>query len=220
MNPHEDPMRREGESEADALIAARLRSLLPPAGLKERILASRPALPVSVPVPHFRAPRHRAWATALTVLLLGAVLGWLVPVGKKPSFASYEHDLTGQIVSGQVNNLNFTADQVAPLKEWLAAHHAPANIDVPAGAQRLPSVGCRTFVWNGKPVSQICFALEDGKIVHLFVIGQGNWHSAPPEGHPEFAQHGEWTMACWREAGATYVLAGIGDQADLEKLFL
>ena len=219
-----DPLRRAGESEADALISEKLRSLVPPAGLKARILAAQKtaaAVPQSVPIPHFRSPRRRPWAATLAAVVLSlALLAWLVPLGMRPSFAAYRSDLTDQIVSGEITHLEFTSTQIAPLKAWLSAHHAPADLCIPAGAGRLPSVGCRTFTWKGKPVSQVCFALEDGKIVHLFVIGQGNWHSAPPEGHPEFAQHGEWTMACWREAGATYVLAGIGDQADLEKLFL
>jgi len=226
LNSQPDPHFREGESEADALISEKLRSLVPPADLKARILAARKTAettPQSVPVPHFRAPRRGRgpWAMTLAAVILGlALLAWIVPLGMRPSFITYKSDLTDQIVSGEITHLEFTSSQIPPLKEWLAAHHAPADICIPAGAERLPGVGCRTFTWKGKAVSQVCFALEDGKIVHLFVIGQGNWHSAPPQGHPEFTHHGEWTMASWREAGATYVLAGIGDQADLEKLFL
>ena len=231
MNSQPDPHFREGESEADALISAKLRSLRPPADLKARILAVRqnpiaPAsLPQSVPVPHFRAPKRGRgrglWTMTVAALVLGlALLAWIVPLGMRPSFPAYRSDLTDQIVSGEITHLEFTSTQIAPLKEWLAAHHAPADLCIPAGAERLPGVGCRTFLWKGKPVSQVCFSLEDGKIVHLFVIGQGDWHSAPPEGHPEFTHHGEWTMASWREAGATYVLAGVGSEADLQKLFL
>ncbi len=226
MSTPPDPLRRAGESEADALLSEKLRSLAPPTDLKARILAARQsaaAIPRSVPIPHFRSPRRGRgpWAVTLAALVLGvALLAWIVPVGMRPSFAAYENDLTGQIVSGEVTHLQFTSNQVSHLKEWLGDHQAPSAIDVPAGAERLPGLGCRTFTWKGKPVSQICFALEDGKIVHLFVIGQGTWHSAPPEGHPQFSHHGEWTMASWREAGATYILARVGDQADLEKLFL
>jgi len=226
MSSQPGPLRREGESEADALISEKLLSVAPPAELKARILAARQnsaAAPQAVPVAHFSAPRRGRgpWAVTLMALALGiALLAWIVPVGVRPSFATYKNDLTEQIVSGEITHLEFTSNQITPLKEWLAAHHSPADICIPAGAERLPGVGCRTFTWKGKAVSQVCFALEDGKIVHLFVIGQGAWNSAPPEGHPEFTHHGEWTMASWREAGATYVLAGIGDQADLEKLFL
>ncbi len=125
-----------------------------------------------------------------------------------------------KMFTGKVEARNGQVSRVDILKGWLAEHHAPADIDVPAGLRRLPSLGCRTFTWKGRNIAQICFTFEDGKIAHLFVIKEEAWHGAPPEGHPQFSSHGEWTMASWREAGATYIMARVGNQSDLEKLFL
>jgi len=201
------------EQELDALLYAKLGEIAPPPGLRDALSA----IPKVTPMPA-RSWRPTGWLALAAALAVLATLAGLLFRGE-PAFPSYEKDLVGQIASGQANQLSLVDPRLDALKAWLAQNRAPHQLDVPAGTGRLPCIGCRTFTWRGRQIAQVCFALDDGKIVHLFVIRQGDWHSAPPEGHPQFSSHGDWTLASWRDGGDTYVMARIGSSDDVLKLF-
>ncbi len=201
------------ERQADARVTEALGTVAVPADLKTAILAQArakaPARPRSFR--RFSLPAFFAFAALFTAAAT------LLPPLLHPSYTRYEGDLVGQIASGEVLKLAFQSPSHATVEEWLAAHRAPSEIAVPFGLQSRPDIGCRTFEWKGRQIAQVCFALENGKIAHLFVVRNAGWKpsTAPPQGHPQFNRHGDWTLASWRDGTTTYVLAGEGDPATL-----
>ncbi|SDT87227.1 hypothetical protein SAMN05444156_0283 [Verrucomicrobium sp. GAS474] len=187
------------------------------AALLARMRSAEPR-PVAIPVPLLRRPRAYALLALAAVAIAAAALLPLL----RPSYASYEGELAEQIACGEVTQLAHESPDVATLEHWLAANHAPSPIVLPGSLQAVPSLGCRTFNWKGRQVGQVCFTLENGKIVHLFVIRDAGWRpaTAPPQGqgHSQFNRHGDWTLASWRDGATTYVLAGEGDLETVKKL--
>ncbi|HEY8966979.1 MAG TPA: hypothetical protein VIM58_11070 [Candidatus Methylacidiphilales bacterium] len=227
------------ERRSDALLSAALASVEPPADLKAAILARGAEA--------FRENRERAavrrrlkaalfafaaaFAVAAFVALrpgpnsnpAAAPVADAAPAAPVPvSYVHYEDSLAEQIACGEVTQLEAENPSPDVLRQWLAAHHAPSAIAIPRGLRPRPSLGCRTFDWEGRRVGQVCFVIAGGKIVHLFVVEKAGWmpDTAPPQGKdaPQFNRHGGWTLASWREGTTTYVLAGEGDPEALRKL--
>lgn len=57
--------------------------------------------------------------------------------------------------------------------EWLAKANAPATDELGEDLDRLPTMGCTYFQWEGQPVSLICFKTGDKQVIHLFVTPHG-----------------------------------------------
>lgn len=207
----------EEERRLDALLTAKLGEIAPPAELRAALFAAPKVVRFSAPPSRF--PPVAKWfaLAAAVVLFLSATMGMRMA---RPSFAGYQGDLYAQIVDGRVGHLGLLDPHLGVLKEWLAAHGAPTPARLPLAVLDAPSLGCRTFLWHGTPVAQVCFRMKDGQVAHLFVIGRDAWRSPPSEGTPDFGQRGEWGMACWRDHGQTYLLAKPGSEAAMKKLLL
>ena len=206
------------ERQADARVAEALATVAAPADLRDLKAAILARAKTNAKAPaRPRSARRNIVLACLAFAASVAVAATLLLPPRHPSYTRYEGDLVGQIVSGEVLKLAFQSPSHATVEEWLAAHRAPSEIAVPSGLQARPDIGCRTFEWQGRQIAQVCFALEDGKIAHLFVVRNAGWKpaTAPPQGHPQFNRHGDWTLASWRDGTTTYVLAGEGDPATL-----
>jgi hypothetical protein len=64
-------------------------------------------------------------------------------------------------------------------QEFIKAKGAPVAPTVPAALYGLPTAGCKTFAWEGRPVSLTCFSLPDGQLLHLFVIERKAFKGRP-----------------------------------------
>jgi hypothetical protein len=206
----------EEERRIDAILTAKLTGIEPPADLKAALLTAPKVVLFSTPRQVFS---WRLAAIAAVLFVMAVVAGMFMG---RPSFAGYEADLYyGQIMSGQVGQLRVVDSRLEVLQDWLAAQGAPIPANLPMAVLEAPSVGCRTFLWHGNPVAQICFQMKDGQIAHLFVIGREGWRAAaPPEGRFRFHHRNDWSMAMWRDEGKTYVLAKAGPEAEIRRLLL
>jgi hypothetical protein len=190
-----------------------------PADLKDRILTAMPQPAPSRIIP-FR-PVALLRAAAVLALCLGLiVLVWPSRV-RQDDFNAYRLRMVQTALSAY--GMPIHSHELQPLQAFLAAHKAPADYVVPAGARQAQPIGCAIVRWQGAPVSMLCFhtgktPAEAGKPdLWLFVADQSVMRDAPAPGAPLLSQGMQLTTASWTQDGKTYVLATSGDEAFLRQ---
>ncbi len=215
-----DPMleRWFGASVAfDAAIAEKLRVIEAPPDLRENILAGVKVSRVS------RWKNQLAkWAIA-AALILSAALGSLIWHNTRPApLAGWQTQALDVISSLVRNESSFDAQSNQPdeLVTWLRANDAPAAQKLPDNLDKLSSLGCKTFSWNGIPVSVICFARPDGGLIHLVMRTSPAASDRIREAEVKLIQRGEWATATWCEGEMIYMLALEGSRDQLRSYLL
>jgi len=185
------------QREFDEIISAKLRSIQPPAGLQKAILAGlrTTASPQSPPI---------RWMAIAAALALGLLVLWQMQLsgpGKQDrlmAFYSYALADFKPLPHLELVNTNFQLTQ-----EFIKAKGAPTAPTVPAALAGLSTAGCKTFVWEGQPVSLTCFNLPGGQLLHLFVIDRKAFKGQLiPTG---FRKIGDWN-AKFSESGAMVMM--------------
>lgn len=193
----------EREQAHGAAVAAKLRAIAPPAGLRDAILAGARASRVPVE-PRSRRSRwqHPAWlaAAAAIVILLSFGAWWgFAPVGG----ASLEEFAVNFVDHGF--RLQKRGADVAALKTWLAERRGPLPETLPLEFARLHALGCRTLTFQGSDVSLVCFE-RDGREFHVFVARRDGLSSDVMESAPRFLDRGKLVAATWTDTKNRYVV--------------
>jgi hypothetical protein len=192
----------------DSALTEKLRALDAPADLRESILAGS-----RVSRPHRWSNAFIRWAIAAAVILC-ATLAPLIWHNWRPAhLAGWQSEALDVVSSLVRNESNFDAQShdAAELVGWLSANHAPAVQKLPPNLEKLESLGCKTFSWNGTPVSVICFVRPDGGLIHLVLAKAADGRR---DNVPRFVQQGDWATATWRSGDMICMLAleGRADQ--------
>lgn len=196
----------------DAAVAEKLRALAAPPDLRENILAG---VKVSRPARWFNPLRK--WAIA-AALLMAAVVGSLVlREAARPHLADWQTQAIGVISSLVGMEQRFDAESRNPVElvAWLHSSHAPAAPKLPLNLEKLESLGCKTFSWNGAPVSVICFMRPDGGLIHLVTTHASPRSDRTLKREAKFIQQDEWATATWSEGDRVYMLALEGSRDQL-----
>ena len=199
----------------DTAMTEKLRAIEVPPDLRESILAG---VKVSRPL---RSPFIK-WAIAAALISM-AIFGSLIWHAARPAHLAGWQSQALDVVSSLVRNessfdaQSHNADQ---LLAWLRANHAPAAQKLPGNLGKLESIGCKTFSWNGIPVSVICFMRPDGGLVHLVSANVPTSSARRPKTAPGFVRQGEWATVTWREGDTTYMLALEGSRDQLRSYLL
>ncbi|HME87897.1 MAG TPA: hypothetical protein VKE30_01645 [Chthoniobacterales bacterium] len=198
--------------EFDAAITKKLSSVPVPSDLPENILAgakiSRPSQAVLL-----------KWAIAAGFILIALVGSIVLRQVTKPRLAGWQEEglrTISSLVAGQTK-FDAESDRGTDLIEWLKTNRGPTAERLPKNLEKVASIGCKTFSWNGTPVSVICFVRRDSGLVHLVAT------RAPltqREGEPQFVQRGKWVTATWREGDTIYMLALEGSLDQLRNYLL
>ena len=202
----------------DAAMTEKLSATPVPSDLRENILTG---------VKVTRAPawknRWPKWAIAAAVML-SATLGVLIWHNARPiPVAGWQLQALDAILSSIARNeSNFDAisSNPADLVKWLRANRAPAGEKLPDNLDKLPSIACKTFFWHGKPVSLICFALPDGRAIHLVMTNASTRSDLAIKNAAKVIQQGIWATATWREGDMVYMLALEGSRDELRPYLL
>jgi len=201
----------------DTAMTEKLRAIEVPPDLRESILAG---VKVSRPLRWSRP--FIKWAIAAAVILTTVVGSVIWYSGRPVRLAGWQSAALDVISSLVKNESSFDAQSrnTADLLAWLRANHAPAAQKLPDNLGKLESVGCKTFSWNGIPVSVICFTRPDGGLVHLVSANVPTSSARPPKTAPELVRQGEWATATWHEGDTTYMLALEGSRDQLRSYLL
>ena len=196
----------------DEIISLTLRSLEPPAGLQEAILAGLR----TTAIPQYRLVRWLAIAAALALGLL--VLGQmqLSAPGKPDRFmAFYSYALAD---FKPLPNLELLTTNFQQTQEFIKAKGAPTAPTVPAALVGLPTAGCKTFVWEGQPVSLTCFNLPGGQLLHLFVIDRKAFQSQLIPNH--FRKIGDWNVKFSESSGTVTMWVSHAPMEEIKQFLL
>ena len=213
-----DPMLERWFSESiafDTAMTEKFSAIEVPPDLRENILAG---VKVSRPL---RSPFIK-WAIAAALISM-AIFGSLIWHAARPAHLAGWQSQALDVVSSLVRNessfdaQSHNADQ---LLAWLRANHAPAAQKLPGNLGKLESIGCKTFSWNGIPVSVICFMRPDGGLIHLVATAAPATTARASKMEPRFVRRGEWTTATWREGDNVYMVAMEGSPDQLRSYLL
>jgi hypothetical protein len=205
----------------DAVMTEKLSATPVPSDLRESILTG-----VKVTRPeNTRGWKNRwhKWAIAAAVVL-SATLGVLIWHDTRPApVAGWQLQALDAILSSIARNeshFDVISRNPADLMKWLRENSAPAGKKLPNDLDRLPSIGCKTFFWRGKPVSLICFTLPEGRTVHLVMTNVSTESDRAIKHAAKVIQQGDWATATWREGDMIYMLALEGSRDDLRSYLL
>ena len=190
---------------AQAELRKALRKIPVPPGLREKILAARPARKIV----WWRQPAAWAAAAALAALLALAAF-WFGP-RQEDSFANYRE----RMVSTALRNYNMqmvTAD-LGQVRQYLSQNGPHGDYAMPAALEQLPAEGCAVLSWHGRKVSLICLKENERDDLYLFVINQSELYGEPSRAEPRFARVNRLMTAAWSANGKLYLLAGPGEEA-------
>jgi len=202
----------------DAAITERLSATWVPSDLRESILTG--AKVTSAPL---WKNRWRKWAIAAAVVL-SATLGVLIWHNTRPApVAGWQLQALDAILSSIARNeshFDAISSNPADLVQWLHANHAPTGEGLPNNLDKLPSIGCKTIFWHGKPVSLICFTLPEGRAIHLVIANASGDSDRAIKHKAKAIQQGHWATATWREGEMIYMLALEGSRDELGRYLL
>lgn len=197
----------------DAAVAAKLREIAPPPGLREAILAGARAS-VRAPEPRVRWRRPVWWSLmAAAIVVFGLAAWWrFAPV----EGATFEDFAVNFVERGFL--LEARGADVGALRTWLAARQAPLPVALPAEFARLRALGCRTLEYRSRGVSLICFE-RGGKEYHVFVARREDVPGAGPAAdRPNYFSRGGHVAASWADASHRYVVVSDADMESLRRI--
>jgi hypothetical protein len=200
-------------------LRANFKGIPVPEGLKEQILSERKAH-AALPLPR----RLALVAAAIICLLLVAGIALsLLSRREDRSFTNFQSRMV-RTVARLYPKMDLETSDLGKIRQYLAAHQAPGDYQLPAQLEKTSGTGCAVLQWRGKSVSMICF--NSGATgnptqpdLFLFVINRSNVPNPPPAGSPQFGQSSRLATATWSSGDKTYLLAGMGDEAFLRRYF-
>lgn len=196
-------------------LRGKFREIAVPSHLKETLLAGAAIITYR---PWWRDP---GWlrAAALVALFLGLCV-WLAGVGNRARvpdrFADYEQRMVRSAL--REYRMDLLTDDLAAVRQLMAAQGAPADFSVPEGLSRLQLTGGGVLRWRNHPVAMVCFDRGDNEMLFLFVMDRSAVKDPPPV-QPELANVSKLQTVTWTEGDKTYLLAGPEEAGFREKYF-
>lgn len=195
------------EQALDTAVAEKLRSVQPPAGLRDAILAGAK---MSRSVPFWRRPQVLALAASVAIII-GLVFAWPV---LRPA-ADTEHLALG--VMAEMNSPAHHSIIVGGRGVLRAALANPSNrlaTGLPFNFDQLKADGCRSLKIGGRDVLEVCF--ERGGEFHLYIANRKDFRG---DDEPMFRERGTLASVTWTDLHHAYVLVTSSGTAALRNVF-
>lgn len=200
------------EHALDARIQASLQTAVPiPRGLKSNLLALRK---IDRPAPWWWFQPMKLAAAAAVLLFLGLAAFFLLPQ-KSAQLASFRDTMARYSVQQQ-GHVTFESHDLAKIQQWLQDRGMETKFELPATLPGNSAQGCRVVDWNGRKATMICFVLDGGEHMDLFVMDRAGLPDFPEAGSPQFAEAPGLMTATWVRGDKVYLLTG-DDKEVLQK---
>jgi hypothetical protein len=200
-----------GREQAHAtVVAAKLREIAPPPGLREAILAG--ARLSATPAHARRLPVWLGLAAGVAVLVAVGAAFW-------PNRGEAETKRLAAFVlddAAHARHGGRGAPAIA-LQTMLSQVSVRLGDGVPMDFAALQSTGCRTLRVEGHDMIEVCFA-RDGREFHFYVVRRADFPALPEHTAPVFADKDGMTVASWSDATRHYVVASDGGRTALQGL--
>jgi hypothetical protein len=195
------------EQAFDTAVAAKLRSVQPPAELRDAILAGAK---MSRPAPVWRRPQVLALAASVAIIM-GLVAAWpaLRPVAD-----------TERLALGVMAEMDSPAHHPIALGGRGALRAALADpatrlaAGLPFDFAQLKADGCRALTIGGRDVLEVCF--ERGGEFHLYVAKRSDFRG---DSEPMFRERGALASVTWTDSRHAYTLVTADGAAALRNVF-
>jgi hypothetical protein len=184
------------EQAFDTAVASRLRTIEPPAGLRETILAGARV-----------GRKRRAWlppawlaiaAMIAVVFALNAV--WRSHARNEP-LAAFARFAIDDVRYGNHGGHGEAEGALQKVLEQSTTHLAGG---LPIDVTRLAGTGCRTLHFQGHEALEICFE-RNGATFHFYILLGG---SLSPSGQPYLLREGGIGAVAWNDARYDYAVVG------------
>lgn len=199
------------QQEEDDAIRAELRSIEPPPGLRDAILAQ--AKTIDFPA----APSVLArWAAIAACAVLA---GLAVYVSQRPQQIDprYLAAELPRLDKKHAHSFESATGNLDAIRSWLAAHGGPSDFQIPPGLANRGAIGCEVASVEGAKVSILCFPIAGGEPVHLYVVARNRLTTPPPEGAPVIAMRNSAVLASWSSGDLSYFLSGRDSAEELRR---
>jgi hypothetical protein len=199
----------------DRAVAAKLSEVVPPAGLREAILAGGK---VTVP-DQTRATsawwRQPAWlGLAASIALVGALALALWPRPNETSLTLTDFALANSSsFHGHLDYGAIAANLQTKMSEPTTAVGRMRPVDYAA----LRDTGCRTVKFQGRDVLEVCFK-RNGLWFHCYIAQRTDFPTMAATLAPSLADYGKASIASWSDAAHLYVLVSHTGRVALEKI--
>ena len=207
-----DPMLkawREREERFDSAIAGKLREIVPPAGLKEAILAGARA-----------SERRAVWwrrpgrlAAAASVAIVFAMLGRLT-LGGGPSVEQLATVAMQDLAQAHDEHVGYPAE-LAQVQTRLAAGGSMQAVQL--DLDELRRNNCRSLRIGGREVFEICFQ-RGGVWYHLYAMSGGDRPAGLLWREREVGAAEPMAVAAWGDAKNSYALVTSAGREALRRL--
>jgi hypothetical protein len=198
-----------------AAVAAKLREIAPPAGLREAILAGgRMSRGVG------EAPRRGWWtqpvwlaaAAAVLFIFTASVAMWPKRAAADSALASYAF---GDAL--EVTKHGGHGEETGSFQATLGNDATHLASSLPINFSALRGNGCRTVSVAGHDVLEVCFQ-RGGAWFHCYVARVEDFPDAPAKTEPNFAERGQVSVAAWADGAHRIVVASVAGRAAIERL--
>jgi len=194
----------------DGAMAARLREVAPPPGLREAILTG-----AKLSRPKQRRRQVLGW------LALAAAVAVLLSVAGTGYYHAHTRgaELSGlaQFALNDVRQGGHLGDPDQPLDRWLTTSQEPLDHGaLPVNWAQMQSTGCRSLSFAGTKVFEVCFS-RGGVMYHLYVLPRSESGRLPSAEQVELTER-DGAAAAWSDSHFVYALATRAGTAMLRRV--
>jgi uncharacterized membrane protein YbaN (DUF454 family) len=201
------------EKALDAHIQASLQTAIPiPRELKSNLLALRK---INRPAPWWWFQPMKFAVAAAVLLLLGLIAFLLLP--QEPTQLASFRETMARYSLQQQGHVAYESHDLAKIQQWLQDQGMETNFDLPAILPGKSTQGCRVVEWHGRKATMLCFVLDDGEHMDLFVMDRTNLPGLSANSATQFANAGGLMTATWVRGDKVYLLTS-EDKELLQKL--
>lgn len=197
----------------DAAVAAKLREVTPPPGLREAILAGGR---VSGRRPVRRMQRWQTWLALAASLVVLLVVGdvW---EGHRTAAAQtrYAEFAINDVLHGQHQEAHGAV--MTGLVKLLAKSDLALPGPLPVNLGELKDNGCRTLSFAGQAVMEVCFS-RGGEMYHLYMLPRGGVPGAEIAKTPALLAMNGMAVAVWSDGAHDFAVVSPAGMAALKKL--
>ena len=182
-------------------ISVRLREIVPPAGLREAILAGARASGGAPVRSWWNRPGWMALAASVAVLIGLSALLWRHGGSRAEMdrLAAFAVDDTLHAQHGS------HGEAAGALNVLLSQPTTRLGGQLPVDFAALRATGCRTIRFAGHDVVEVCFT-RGGVDFHLYALQKADYPALPAAGAPEFGTQDGVGFASWVDAAHRYVV--------------
>ncbi len=202
------------------VVAAKLASIAPPAGLREAILAG--GRMSGATRAWWQQPVWLAAAAALAVVIGGASF-WMRTSEEAgdvaPRVAAIEDPLAKFALEDALEGMQHRGHGAALASLQVAMKDPAMRLTeaLPVNFEELEKTGCRTVWVDHRPVLEVCFE-RNGTWFHCYVGRSEDFSEMPGRQAPVFAESGEVTTATWSNGVYRVVVATLAGREVLAQL--